>query len=75
MKLQKHFAYKYKEKDHYKNVIILPEETVSKLGWGPGVELQEHTDGDALVLRPIDAPKQRSKQERGNSNIRTRRAG
>ena len=73
MKLQRHFAYKYKEKDHYKNVIVLSEETVSKLGWGVGVELQESTDGDALVLKPLGASKQRPKQDRSESNTRTRR--
>jgi bifunctional DNA-binding transcriptional regulator/antitoxin component of YhaV-PrlF toxin-antitoxin module len=73
MKLQKHFAYKYKEKEHYKNVIVLPEEIVNKLGWGVGVELQESTDGDALVLKPLGASKQRPKQDRSELNTRTRR--
>jgi hypothetical protein len=64
MKLQRHLAYKYKDKDYYKNVIVLPEETISKLGWGAGLELQESTDGNALVLRPLDSPKQRARQEK-----------
>lgn len=73
MKLQKHFAYKYKDKEHYKNVIILPEETVDKLGWGAGIELKEQTDGNTLMLRPTGEPKQKSNRSNTEPTVRTRR--
>jgi bifunctional DNA-binding transcriptional regulator/antitoxin component of YhaV-PrlF toxin-antitoxin module len=55
LKLQKHFAYKYKDKQHYKHVLVLPEETINKLGWNSGVELEQATNGNALVLKPVQA--------------------
>jgi hypothetical protein len=39
MKLQKQIAYKYKDKTHFKYVVILPEDTVNELGWVEGQEL------------------------------------
>jgi hypothetical protein len=52
MKLQKNLAYKYKDKKHYKHVIIVPDDTVRKLGWDPGVELKQQTTGNTLILKP-----------------------
>lgn len=37
-KLQKQLAYKYKEKHHYKNVIVVPDDAISELGWKRGQE-------------------------------------
>jgi len=51
-KLQKHLAYKYKEKEHYKHVVVVPEEAVEKLGWQHGQELEQRVDGNRLVLTP-----------------------
>lgn len=39
-KLQKQLAYKYKEKQQYKHVIVIPEEAVTELGWKGGQELE-----------------------------------
>lgn len=49
--MQKRFAYKYKDKEHYKHVVTIPEETVDRLGWREGEELQQTVDKDALVIR------------------------
>ncbi len=62
VKLQKHKAYTYKtdagEKiDHYKHIIIIPEEMVDALGWQNGVELQPIMRNNSLVLKPADVTK------------------
>lgn len=49
-KLQKHFAYKYKEQEHYKHVIVIPGETIKKLGWEAGVDLTQKINGNNLIL-------------------------
>jgi bifunctional DNA-binding transcriptional regulator/antitoxin component of YhaV-PrlF toxin-antitoxin module len=51
-KLQKHLAYKYKDKDHYKHVVVIPDEVVGRLGWREGDELEPKIEGDALILKP-----------------------
>lgn len=51
VKLQKRFAYKYKDKDHYKNVITVSEDVVDKLGWKEGIELEEIVRGDNLIIK------------------------
>ena len=50
MKLQKHFAYNYKGKKHYKSVIVIPDNIVLKLGWEHGQELETKIKGDKLIL-------------------------
>ena len=51
MKLQRQFAYSYKGKKHYKNVIVIPDEVVLKLGWKAGQELEVEVDNDKLIVR------------------------
>lgn len=51
VKLQKRFAYKYKEKDHYKTVITVSEDVLDKLGWKEGIELEEVVRGDNLIIK------------------------
>lgn len=51
MKLQKQFAYNYKEKKHYKSVLVIPNSTVLKLGWKYGQELQSEIKEDKLILK------------------------
>ena len=43
-KLQKQLAYKYKEKNHYKFVIVVPDGAITELGWKGG-------QGLGLVVR------------------------
>jgi hypothetical protein len=54
MKLQKQVAYKYKDKTHYKYVIILPESTITELGWKEGQELDLEIQKSRLIasLKP-----------------------
>jgi len=52
MKLQKQIAYKYKDKVRHKYVIVIPNETVEKLGWGIGEELENSIEGKTLILKP-----------------------
>jgi len=51
VKLQKRFAYTYKDKDHYKHVVTIPEEVVERLGWKEGQELEPLVEKDTLMIR------------------------
>jgi len=48
-KLQKQLAYKYKEKKHYKHVIVVPDEAITELGWKGGQELELTVRNGKLV--------------------------
>jgi len=50
MKLQRQKAYKYKDKTYYKYVLIIPEKTISELGWEDGQELGSQIEGTKLIL-------------------------
>ena len=59
VKLQRHFAYKYKDKKHYKHVIVVPEEAISQLVWKAGQELNieiQAKEGQ-LIIGLNQAPK------------------
>lgn len=64
MKLQSQFAHKYKNKIHYKYVIIIPEGTIEKLGWESGRELKEFIEDGKLIIRPL------TKEERGEKMMK-----
>ena len=53
MKLQKHLAYKYKDKKHYKHVLNIPQSALRQLGWKPGERLEHAVENGRLVIRPI----------------------
>jgi hypothetical protein len=48
-KLQKQLAYKYKEKKHYKHVIVVPDEAITELGWKGGQQLDLTVKDGKLV--------------------------
>ncbi len=50
-RLQKQFAYRYKDKEHYKHQITIPKEVIQKLGWKEGTEIEQSVSGDRLILR------------------------
>ena len=50
MKLQKQVAYKYKDKTHYKYVVIIPETAINELGWNEGQELKLSINNSALKI-------------------------
>lgn len=51
VKLQRRFAYKYKDKDHYKHIVTIPEELMEQLGWDDkNIELEPSIDGKKLVF-------------------------
>jgi len=56
MKLQRHFAYLHKGRRYYKNVIIIPDEIILKLGWNIGDEIEPEISGDALILKARRTP-------------------
>lgn len=55
VRLQKRFAYKYKDKDHYKYVVTIPSEAVKKLELLPETELEVMVDDRNIILKPITA--------------------
>lgn len=58
-KLQKQLAYKYKDKQHFKHVIVVPEEAVNELGWEGGQELELSTkDGRLIIEKNISNQKE-----------------
>lgn len=50
MKLQKQLAYKYKDKTHYKYVVVIPQDVIIKLGWEAGQDLVLEIDGSKLII-------------------------
>lgn len=54
VKLQRRFAYKYKDKEHYKHIITIPEEQVEELGWKEGEELEISASSNKLILTRKD---------------------
>ena len=59
MKLQRHFAYTYKDKRHYKNVLTIPDNIINELGWNIGDEIEMTAKGDALLLQATPTPMSR----------------
>ena len=51
MKLQRHFAYTYKGRKHYKNVLTIPDNIVNELGWNIGDEIEMISKGNTLHLQ------------------------
>jgi len=49
-KLQKQLAYKYKDKRHYKHVIIIPDDAINQLGWKGGQELELSVTHGKLIV-------------------------
>jgi len=64
VKLQKRFAYKYKDKEHYKHMLTIPEEIVEELGWKEGEELKQVVQEDRLVVLSSGNRKTKSRGER-----------
>jgi len=57
VKLQKHKAYTYKTEDgkkidHFKHLVVIPEEMLAELGWQNGLELKTIVRRNSLVLQP-----------------------
>lgn len=66
VKLQKHKAYTYKADngkkiEHYKHLVVIPEDTIAELGWRNGVELSPVVKNNTLVLQPSSQVTQGSK--------------
>lgn len=51
VRLQKRFAYKYKNKNHYKHIVTIPDEIIETLGWREGTEIEQRVENDSLVFR------------------------
>jgi len=53
VRLQKRFAYKYKDKEHYKYVVTIPSDTIKQLEWSPQTELSLVVSNKTLVLKQL----------------------
>jgi hypothetical protein len=49
VRLQKQKAYKYKDKQHFKHVIVVPEEAVNELNWQGVQELELNIKNGRLI--------------------------
>jgi bifunctional DNA-binding transcriptional regulator/antitoxin component of YhaV-PrlF toxin-antitoxin module len=67
-KLQKQLAYKYKEKKHYKHVIVVPDEAITELGWKGGQELELLVKGRQLIAHISAEVKKETNQKGDNSS-------
>lgn len=65
VRLQKRFAYKYKDKEHYKYVLTVPEEKIRKLGWKEGQELEQVLESQQLIIRNTPSKKEKDQAARG----------
>jgi hypothetical protein len=60
VKLQKRFAYKYNDEDHFKHILTIPEELINELGWKHGQELEPYVkDGKLVFEQPEPEGKRR----------------
>jgi hypothetical protein len=49
-KLQKQLAYKYKDKQHFKHVIVIPDEAITELCWKGGQALDLVVKDSQLIV-------------------------
>ena len=52
VRLQKRFAYRYKDRMHYKYVLTIPTEAIAKLGLKEGDDLKPIVSDGKLILKP-----------------------
>lgn len=57
VKLQRHKAYTYESDDgkkieHFKHLVVIPENVVSEIGWPDGTELDVSVSENVVVLKP-----------------------
>jgi bifunctional DNA-binding transcriptional regulator/antitoxin component of YhaV-PrlF toxin-antitoxin module len=53
-RLQKHVSRKIENKEYSKFVVVIPQESIEKLGWKEGQNLEEKVQGRKYVLEPTD---------------------
>ncbi len=52
VKLQKRFAYRYKNRDYYKHVVTIPDDVIETLGWKEGQDVEPTAESGKLILKP-----------------------
>jgi len=67
-KLQKQLAYKYKDKRHYKHVIVIPDEAINELGWKGGQELDLNVKDGRLI---VEAKNENVQKSRGTEPVKS----
>ena len=53
MKLQKQKAYRYKNTDHFKYTIVVPENLIAQLQWREGSDLKAQAKGNKLIIEEM----------------------
>jgi hypothetical protein len=48
-KLQKQLAYRYKDKTHFKYVLVIPNEAINKLRWQTAQEIKLKVENNRLI--------------------------
>jgi len=61
VRLQRQKAYTYEAEsgekiNHYKHLVVIPEDALETLGWKHGIELVAAVEDDALVLKGKPKP-------------------
>lgn len=59
-KLQKQFAYNYKGKQHFKHVLVVPDDAIDELGWKGGQDLEIDVENGKLMVEIQKTGKKRS---------------
>ncbi|MGQ0606451.1 MAG: AbrB/MazE/SpoVT family DNA-binding domain-containing protein [Candidatus Nitrosotenuis sp.] len=49
--IQKRFAYKYKNKEHFKYQIVIPQDIIEQLGWKEGKDVELSVENKKLILK------------------------
>jgi antitoxin component of MazEF toxin-antitoxin module len=75
MRLQKHLAYKYKDKEYYKHVLTVPNGTLQELGWKPGQKLEQTIENGTLVIKPIGRMIDLTQAEGDSSMAKSKKKG
>ena len=52
VKIQRRFAYRYKNRDHYKHIVTIPDDVIETLGWKEGQDVEPTTESGKLILKP-----------------------
>ena len=63
VRFQKQLAYKYKEKKHFKHVLLVSSKAVKQLGWKPGEDLKEEVAEQKLIISPKSLEKSPKKRK------------
>ena len=71
IKLQRRFAYRYKDREHFKHILTVPEPILEELGWEEGMELTPRVKGDKLLFENQANASSKLWSHKDQSTVRT----